>query len=434
METFTFSKLVPLQRLTAVLAIIMILATNGFAQIATTTPSSRCGEGTVVLQATAITGTVTWYDVPFYGTPLGTGNSFTTPILSETKTFYVDAVDESGCSLNTEPTDRRKTIVATVNSGSIQASIFYESNTFCKGVEGDQYVTRTGTEGGTYTASPSGLTLNSGTGAITPYTSDVGTYTITYTVIPAEGCIEEPATTEVSITTEPLTSSIEYPDSPYCTSLTSAAVSLTNPNSGTYSASPSGLSINASTGAINPSLSLSGTYTVTYFVSGAGGCAPQTTTASLTITGLPTASIAYTGNPFCMDITSATPELTGTGAYTGGTYSATGLTVNSATGTINPSASTAGNYTIYYTAPASGNCATVQVSTSATINVLPTASIAGGTVVCLNDAEPNITFTGLTGTAPFTFTYKVNGGDDKFVVTSSGNSVNVPQATASAGT
>lgn len=419
---------------------LIVLALQANSQVSTTTPASRCGEGTVVLHATKTTGTLKWYTVPFYGTPIsqgvsGDGTTFTTPFLVVSTTYYVDAVDASNCSLN--PGSKRVPVTATISASSIQASIFYQSTTFCKSVNTPQPVTRTGTSGGVYSYTSGGgtLSLNTSTGEITPSTSSVGTYTVTYTVTASEGCVESPASTQVTITNAPLASSISYTGSPYCTSSTSALVSLTNDNNGTFSASPSGLSIDPVYGTINPSLSLPGTYTVTYLVSGAGGCAPQAPTASVTITGLPTATITYTEAPFCKDLAVAqTPVVTGTGAYTGGTFSATGLTINSSTGAITPSTNNAGTYTVYYTIPASGNCASVQTSTSLTINPLPTASISGTTSVCQNAAEPEVTFTGTAGTAPFTFTYTVNGGASQAVTTSSGSSVTVSQTTVSAGT
>ena len=45
-----------------------------------------------------------------------------------------------------------------------------------------------GATSGTYTATPSGLTLNGATGAITLVTSTPGTYTVTNTVAAAGGC------------------------------------------------------------------------------------------------------------------------------------------------------------------------------------------------------------------------------------------------------
>lgn len=52
---------------------------------------SRCGEGSVTLTATATNGVPKWYTTATGGTPLETSNSFTTPILSETTIYYVDA-------------------------------------------------------------------------------------------------------------------------------------------------------------------------------------------------------------------------------------------------------------------------------------------------------------------------------------------------------
>jgi hypothetical protein len=96
-------------------------------------------------------------------------------------------------------------------------------------------------------------------------------------------------------------------------------------------------------------------------------------TTSVTITAVPTATISYAGTPFCTSV--STPQsvtLTGTGAYTGGTYSSTaGLTIDPSTGDITPSTSTAGTYTVTYTIPASGGCAAVPVTTSVTINTAP---------------------------------------------------------------
>ncbi|MBP9602124.1 MAG: hypothetical protein KBE41_11520, partial [Lutibacter sp.] len=58
------------------------------AEITTTIPSSNCGPGTVTLYATASTGTVIWFNSLTGGTKLGSGNSYTTPSISSTTTYY----------------------------------------------------------------------------------------------------------------------------------------------------------------------------------------------------------------------------------------------------------------------------------------------------------------------------------------------------------
>ncbi|MBN2683178.1 MAG: PKD domain-containing protein, partial [Bacteroidales bacterium] len=60
-----------------------------------TAPSSndnyRCGTGTVTISSFG-SGTINWYDSETGGTLLGTGNSFTTPSISSTTTYYAEDV------------------------------------------------------------------------------------------------------------------------------------------------------------------------------------------------------------------------------------------------------------------------------------------------------------------------------------------------------
>jgi len=65
--------------------------------------------------------------------------------------------------------------------------------------------------------------------------------------------------------------------------------------------------------------------------------------------------------------------------------------------------------------------------------VVPSATISGTTTTCVNSAQPDIIFTGAGGTAPYTFTYKINSGSILTVTTTSGNSVNVGAATGTVG-
>jgi gliding motility-associated-like protein len=80
--------------------------TLSFPNITSTTPASRCGNGSVTLKAVASAGTISWYDAPTAGTLLATGDSFTTPNLSSTTTYYAEA---SGCK------STRVAVIATIN-------------------------------------------------------------------------------------------------------------------------------------------------------------------------------------------------------------------------------------------------------------------------------------------------------------------------------
>ena len=78
-------------------------------QITNTIGASRCDSGTLNLSASASGGTVTWYDSPTGGIPLATGNTFTTPNISATTSYYVDAYN------NQCPATTRTLVTATVN-------------------------------------------------------------------------------------------------------------------------------------------------------------------------------------------------------------------------------------------------------------------------------------------------------------------------------
>ncbi|MDN5356269.1 MAG: trimeric autotransporter adhesin, partial [Rikenellaceae bacterium] len=67
--------------------------------ILSTTPDTLCGAGQATLSATATTGAdIVWYDVPTGGTLLYTGSPFTTPLISDTTSYYVSAETSSPVS------------------------------------------------------------------------------------------------------------------------------------------------------------------------------------------------------------------------------------------------------------------------------------------------------------------------------------------------
>jgi gliding motility-associated-like protein len=243
-----------------------------------------------------------------------------------------------------------------------------------------------------YTSTPAGLSINSTTGAIIPSTSTAGTYTVTYSIASSNGCGVYNVLTSVTITAQP-SATISYSGSPYCRTLTTAQpVTRTGTAGGIYTSIPTSLFINSSTGAITPSASTAGTYTVNYTVAASNGCASYTApSTSVTITAQPSAAISYPSSSYCMSLTTAQPVIrTGT---TGGAYSSipAGLSINSATGAITPSASTAGSYNVNYTIAASNGCGAVTAPTSVTITALPTATISySGSPFCrtLTTAQP----------------------------------------------
>ena len=204
-------------------------------------------------------------------------------------------------------------------------------------------------------------TSASGSSSFT-YSNPINNASVTCSVRGCNSTVSNAIT--VFVSTLP-SASITYA-SPFCKTLTTAqAVTITGTAGGVYTASPAGLTINSSTGAITPSTSTAGTYTVTYTMTGTAPCPNATATTTVSITSQQVATINYSSASFCRSISTAiNPVSSGTsnGVYTS---SPTLIGLNASTGSFIPSACTAGNYTIKYTIAASGGCA----SSSATINI-----------------------------------------------------------------
>ena len=84
---------------------IPIIATVNKIPIITSpiTPVTRCGSGTVTLQASSDIGNVNWYSTATGGLVLAPGTSFTTPNLTANSTYYAEANNNSCVSINRTP-------------------------------------------------------------------------------------------------------------------------------------------------------------------------------------------------------------------------------------------------------------------------------------------------------------------------------------------
>ncbi|GAH99770.1 unnamed protein product, partial [marine sediment metagenome] len=115
---------------------------------------------------------------------------------------------------------------------------------------------------------------------------------------------------------------------------------------------------------------------------------------------------------------------------------------NFGTGAAPPTASGVGPHIVTYTGSGTrtvsltiteGASDTETKSDYITVNPLPTATIDGTIAVCEDAVSPLITFTGASGTPPYTFTYSIDGGGDQ-TIASVGDNVTLPVPTGNAGT
>lgn len=141
-----------------------------------------CGVGSATFNATASTGAVLWYATPALGSPLATGSSFTTSVLSSSTTYYMEAID-NGCA-----TSPRVPVTATVVYTSAPTSTSPQS--FCENSSPKvENLTSIGDNIKWYANATGGNPLATNTGLTS------GTYFVSQTI---SGC-ESPARTPVDV-------------------------------------------------------------------------------------------------------------------------------------------------------------------------------------------------------------------------------------------
>jgi gliding motility-associated-like protein len=285
-----------------------------------------------------------------------------------------------------------------------------------------------------------------------------GIYSVSHAIINDIGCVSDTVSHPVTINPLPtatiagnITTCLNAPNP----SITFTGAGGTAPYTFTYNINGgASLQVTTTTGnSISIPVPTSSLGTFNYNLMGvsdgtASHCAQaQTGIATIIVNTFPNATISGTTS-VCQN--AAAPQITFTGTdgntpYTF-TYNINGgatLSVSTATGnssvSVNVPTSTPGTYTynLLSVVDASNTSCGQNLSGSSatvTVNQLPSATINGGTNVCLNATSPLVTFTGSGGVAPYTFSYNINGGATQQVTTTAGNSVTVAVPTSSAGT
>ena len=225
----------------------------------------------------------------------------------------------------------------TIN-GLDNADFNYDSPTYCVGGT-DPTPTITGLSGGVFSSTAS-LSLSTASGTIDLSASSPGTYTVTYTTA---GSCTNTSSFDITIVAQD-DGTFSYGSLLYCKGDTNPTPTITEYTAGTF-VSTAGLSfVSSSTGEIDLSASVSGTYTVSYTT---GGTCTITTSQIIQIAEKDDASFSFPRTNYTLNCDNPTPTITG---LSGGVWEApAGLTINPATGEINLSASASGTYTVSYT-------------------------------------------------------------------------------------
>jgi bacillolysin len=389
----------------------------GISAAPTTVDGSNCGTGSVALSATGTgVGTLDWYDAPTGGTLVNTGNTFNTPSISSTTTYYVEETIP-GVSNYVGPTDNSfggggyftgdQHLIFDVATVCTLNSVWVDANgggnrtielrddqggvlqsTTVNLQAGQQRVTLNFplTPGTDYqlgtTANPDLYRNNSGPsypydlpGYVTITNSSAGTdfYYFFY-----DWEIQEPAcvTTRIPVTAtiDPAANATITAAGPFC--LGDPSLNLTAVDNGGQWTGTGITDSNA--GTFDPATAGIGNHTITYTIT--GNCGDQQTIQIAVNTAFD-ATITSTG-PFCSN--DAASNLTA--VDNGGQWTGTGITDANA-GTFDPATAGVGTHSITYTI--TGNCGDMQTA-SITVTQSANATITPAGPFCESDAALNM--------------------------------------------
>ncbi|WP_405002415.1 beta strand repeat-containing protein, partial [Flavobacterium sp. T-16] len=393
---------------TAVLATINTIPT-----ITSTTPGSRCGSGTVPLQATASAGTINWYANAQGGTLLASGTTFTTPIINATTTYYVEAI-ANGCASSS-----RIAVAAVVNEVStLVLTSGTQNQSICNGsaISSTQYTYGGSATTVTVTNLPLGLSSNINTTNKTVTISGTPTASGTYTITTSGHSSPCNATIINGIITfSPQNTTAAGTSQTVCintlvtniTHATTGATGISNAGVSGANGLPAGVSAAWASNTITISGTPTASGTFNYSIPLTGGCGTVNATGRIIVTPANTAGTASSTPTLCINtlVTNITHATTGaTGISDSGVSGANGLPAGVAaawaSNTITISGTPTASGTFNYSIPLTGGCGTVNATGTITVTPANTAATASSTpTLCINTLVTNITHatTGATG-------------------------------------
>ena len=365
--------------------------------------------------STAACANISTTNAPPTGNFCSYASTFTAP--TETLTINGAVAGQVYVVMLTNFSQRKGFIRITQTSGPIPANccpytnFSYASAAFCKGGVNPVPSTQFGGTFGTF-SSTAGLVIDPVTGLIDLAVSAVGTYTVKNTIQANGSCTFQESTWSVTISNPP-TATISYPaPSAFCKdTITPQLVTQTGSTGGTYNSTPAGLTINFTTGAIIPSTSTIGTYSVKYSVNNVLGCPTYEALTTVTISPVPIATIVSSDadNTICSNET-ATLTVTPTNfAVNDATYSWTlnGNAIANTTNVLSPTAT--GTYQAIVNL--NGCTTATPVTTTFTVNALPDFTVTSTNLVkCVNEtAVLTVTPVNFVTTDPVTYSWTLDG-------------------------
>ncbi len=288
------------------------------------------------------------------------------------------------------------------------------------------YTATSSTAGATFAwtrAFVAGITNTAGTGATALINETLDNTTtvpvnVTYVIIPSYGdCAGTPFNLVVTVNPLPIpTLTSSDADNIFCagTSVTFTAEGGTN-----YNFRMGGTSVQNGESATYTTNALTNGQIVVVIVTNSNGCTSTSTGITNTVNALPIATATNNG-PVCVGTVlnlNGGPAGMTTYSWTG----PNGFTSSSQSPMVSDNAIVAVSGVYALTVTNSNGCQGLA-TTTVTVNPLPTATISDPITICKDAPNPSVTFTGVGGTPPYTFSYSVNDSAPISVSTSGENS------------
>ena len=331
------------------------------------TSGSRCGTGTVAIQATASGGSIEWFTASSGGSSIGSSSSgvnWTTPSISSTTIYYAEGLD-AGCT-----SASRTAVTATVTANPTVTG----SSTGSRCGTGTVNIQATASAGSIdwYTASSGGSSVGSSTSGVNWTTSSISS-TTTYYAEAINGSCTSASRTSVTATvnTQP-TISASVTGSRCGTGTVSIQATASSGSIEWFTASSGGSSIGSSSSGVNwttPSISSTTTY---YAEADNGTCTSVSrTSVTATVNTIPTILSVIPNSR----IGTGTLDLQATassGAIEWFTASSGGSSIGSSSSGVNWTTPSISINTTYYSEADNGSCNSVaRTAVDATLTVLP---------------------------------------------------------------
>ena len=219
---------------------------------------------------------------------------------------------------------------------------------------------------------PSGLTINTATGVISGTATATSTTSVTISATNSSGTTTRTLTLNIALPPPPVMGGPDSASGLIGNAFSYQIIASNSPNSYGAMDLPPGLSVNVETGLIGGTPSEGGVFSATISATNASGTASKPLSITIAMPSAPVINNASTANAVVGDAFNLQISATNSPNSYGATGLPANLSVNSATGLISGTATTAGSYNVTLSASNSGGTGTKAL----TLNVTTSGSLA----------------------------------------------------------